>query len=651
MPAENENDSRIEELKKGLYSRNAPDIRRRHHLHLQQKEFSVPSDWEHPPEESFSDEEANQRYEKPGMSFFTKLLIGSVLFFVLALGIGAYLIWRGSDIVSANNIDINLAGPVSVAGGEPVSFTVQVSNKNSVQLQVVNLSVSYPTGTANPADTTKALKNFQILMPDLNAGGTDQQAISAVLFGEQNTTKTIAVTVDYRVQGSSATFSKEKDFDILINSSPLSLSVDSFKQVNSNQELDLDVSVVSNSKEVIKNLLLNAAYPFGFTFTSSSPSPIQNDHATWAIGDLPAGGKAVIHIKGKIQGEDGDTRVFKFAVGVPGQTTNSTVKTIGTEYIATTQTVSIEKPFLSVNLSLGGDATTQDYIGQFDQSVQGQIAWFNNTTSAVIDGEIHLSLTGSVLDKGSVDAQGGYYDSANNQIVWNTVTTPALSSIAAGNGGTVNFSFTPRNLSTKSNPITNPQAALVVNAKANRISEANVPEEIDSSATRNVKVSSNAALSEQVVRSTGPFANIGPVPPKAEQDTTYTVIWTIYNTTSTLDGVQVTATLPPYVTWMGNVNPTSTDISYNKVNGQITWNLGNVAVYAGQGSGQYQVAFQVDMKPGADLVGQTPTLVGQANLTARDDFTGATVTNTVQPANTRFSTDPAFIDGNELVTK
>ncbi|MEI6057842.1 MAG: hypothetical protein WCQ60_02620 [bacterium] len=648
MPAENDNDSRIENLKEGLYSRNAPDVRRHHHLRLQTKDFNVQSDWEHPPEEDFSDEDLNQEYKKPGMSFFTKLLIGSALFFVLALGIGAYLIWRGSDIVSANNIDINLAGPVSVAGGEPVSFTVQVSNKNSVQLQVVNLDVQYPVGTADPADTTKALKEYQILMPDLNPNSVDQQAISAVLYGEQNSTKTIKVAVDYRVQGSSATFSKEKDFDILINSSPLTLSVNSFTKVNSNQELDLDVSVVSNSNQVVKNLLLNAVYPFGFSFISSTPTALQGNHTIWSIGDLPPHGKQTIHIKGKIQGEDGDVRVFRFAAGAPAQS-NSTVKTIGTEYIATTRTVAIEKPFLSVNLALGGDTSIQDFIGQFDQSIDGQVSWFNNTTSAVIDGEIHVSLAGNVLDKGSIDPRGGYYDSANNQIVWNKVTTPRLGSIAAGDGGTVAFSFTPRNLSTKSNPVTNPQMTLAVSAKANRISETNVPEEINSSVSRNIKVSSNAALAEEVVRSIGPFANTGPIPPKAEQTTTYTVIWTVYNTTSTLDGVQVVATLPPYVKWLGNSSPAGTDISYNSVNGQITWNIGNVAVYAGQGSGKYQVAFQLAFNPGADQVGKLGTLVGQAGLTARDDFTGATINTTVQPLSTRFSTDPSFVDGNEII--
>lgn len=643
------NDSRIDELKKGLYSRNAPDIRKRRRLHFQTKDYAVASDWEHPAEEDFSDEDLNKKYEKSGMSFFTKLLIGSAIFFILALAVGAYLVFKGSDIVSANNIDINLAGPVSVAGGEVVSFNVQVTNKNSVQLQVVNLLIDYPTGTADPNDTTKTLKSFQTLLPDLNPNGVDQQAVSAILFGEQNSTKTIQVTVDYRVAGSNATFSKVKSFDILINSSPLTLSVDSFKQVNSNQELDLDVSVISNSKEVVKNLLMQSMYPFGFTFISSDPAPLQNDHATWAIGDLPPNGKRIIHIKGKIQGEDGDSRVFKFIVGVPAQT-RSTTKTIGTQYIATAQTVTVEKPFLSLNLSLGGDATTQDFIGQFDNSIQGTVSWFNNTPSAVIDGEIHLSLAGNVLDKGSVDPRGGFYDSANNQIVWNKVTTPALGSIAAGEGSQVNFSFTPRNQSTPSHPVTNPQMTLVASAKANRISESNVPEEIDSSATRNIKVSSNVALAEEVVRSSGPFPNTGPIPPRVEQHTTYTVLWTIYNTSSTLDGVQVVATLPPYVKWLGNISPTDKDISYNNVNGQITWNIGNVAVYAGQ-SKQYQVAFQLDLNPSASMVGQAATLVGAAQLTGRDDFTGASLSSNLQAISTRFSTDPTFVDGNEIVAQ
>ena len=129
--------------------------------------MDVQTDWDHP-QEIQEDVELNKKYKDTSMSFLTKLLIFSVIVFVAAIGIGAYLLFNGSNIVSANNIDININAPVSVAGGEPISFDVQVFNKNNVKLETVDLSVDYPAGTADPSDTSKELKGFRELIPDID---------------------------------------------------------------------------------------------------------------------------------------------------------------------------------------------------------------------------------------------------------------------------------------------------------------------------------------------------------------------------------------------------------------------------------------------------------------------------------------------------
>ncbi len=640
--------SRIEELKKNLYSRNAPDVRSRRHSSLHSKSFDdVKTDWEHPKEEEHS-EDFNEGYVGHGSSFFTKVLIFSFIFFLIAVGIGTFLVLRGSNIVSANNIDINLAGPVSVSGGDPVTFDVQVTNKNTIPLQVVNVDVEFPSGTADPQDTTHELKSFQKTIPDVTPGSVGEQSVTAVLYGQENTRKTISVIVNYRVTGSTATFTKQKDFEVLINSSPLTLSINSYKEVNSNQELDFDVTVTSNSKEVVKNLLLGATYPFGYIYATSDPKPINSGNSVWNIGDMPPGGKRTIHIQGKVQGQDGDLRVFKYGVGVPDA---ANPKTIGTEYISSSQTVTINKPFLALGLTLDGDDKSTTYTGTFDQPMHGQISWFNNLPTSIINAEIRLHLSGTAYDKSSIKPDAGFYDSINDDIVWNKVTSPDLGMVGAGDSGVVTFSITPRDLSTPAYPVINPKVSLAVSAQANRISEANVPQAISASITKDVKISSNVALSGQIVRTVGPITNTGPIPPKAEQQTTYSVVWTVQNTSSTIDGVQVKAVLPPYVKWMNVISPTNEDVSYDPVSGQVTWNVGNLSAYVGNGSDKRVLVFQIGFTPGVDLIGQPPSIIGPSALTARDDFTGQQLTNTIQAMNTRFSTDPAFGNGNEIVQK
>lgn len=646
-----EDRSKIEELKKSLYSRSAEDIKAKRRLRFHQKDFDVKTGWDEPDkildDTSNAPTALNQNYEDNSMSFFTKLLIGSGIFFLLALGIGGYMIFKGSNTVSANNVDILVTGPISVAGGEPVTLNVQVYNKNNIKLEVVDLSVDFPDGTANPDNTSQEMKTFRELIDDIPASGVSQKDIRAAFFGEENSKKSIKIKVEYRVSGSNALFYKEKDYELLMSSSPISLSVSSFKEVTSGQEFDTTITMTSNSQSVLKNLVLKGVYPFGYTFVSSDMKPV-GDNMTWKVGDLPSKSKKTITIRGKLDGQDDEDRVFRFSVGAASAKND---KVIGTQYIASTQDIKIQKPFISVNVSLNGDSLSQEYVGQFNNPIPVEVTWFNNLQTAVNDGEIHVKLSGNAFDKAAVTPQQGFYQSANNEIVWNKITTRELASIGAGESGRVTFTLTPKDLGSGSRAVINPSLAINVSVQGSRLSESEVPEKLASSATRSIRVSSNATLSGEIVRSIGPFTNTGPIPPRAEQQTTYTVMWTIYNTSSNISGARVVSTLPPYVKWVGKVSPSSEDIKYNSVNGQITWNIGSVGAYTGSGATKKEVAFQVALEPSITQVGQTLTLINEAILTAVDDFTGINLKSTQSPETTSLGTDPAFKNGDETVTK
>ena len=217
-----EDKSKIEELKKSLYSRNAPEIREKRRLRFSSTpRQEVPTDWEHPQEEKV-DAELNSRYEDKHMTFATKLFIGSLIFFVCALSIGALLIFNGKNIISANNIDIAVNGPITIAGGDPLTFDVKVLNKNNVTLETVDLVIDFPTGTVDAEERSKELRQFRELMDNIRPGDTGEKRVSAVLYGEENSKRQIKVNVSYRVAGSNAVFKKQKIYEVLISSSPLS---------------------------------------------------------------------------------------------------------------------------------------------------------------------------------------------------------------------------------------------------------------------------------------------------------------------------------------------------------------------------------------------------------------------------------------------
>lgn len=204
MPPEDDK-NRIEELKKSLYSRSAPDVRTRRKLRFSDMNSDVKPGWTEPTEPE-EDVQLNKTYEDHSMSFLTKFLIGSAIFCVIAVGIGLYLFLNGSNLISGNNIDVNISGPVSIPGGEPVTFGVKVTNNNNADLQLVDMSVDFPAGATDPNDSTKTLTSSEELLGNIAVGQSTSTSVSAIIFGEENTQKTITVTLTYQVKGSSAIF-------------------------------------------------------------------------------------------------------------------------------------------------------------------------------------------------------------------------------------------------------------------------------------------------------------------------------------------------------------------------------------------------------------------------------------------------------------
>lgn len=637
--------SRIEDLKRSLYERGAPEVRTRRRFRFSDRDSGLKTDWEHPKEPE-GPASLNEVYEKHSMSFFAKLLIGSAVFCALALAGGAYIFLNGANLISANNIDITMSGPVSVSGGSTVPVSVTVVNKNNVTLRAATLEVDFPSGSADPSDPTKTMKPYQVVLGDLPPGGSITEQTGAVMFGEQDLEREITATVSYGIQGSSSVFTKIQTYAVLISSSPAVLSVSSFKEVASGQPFGMTVDLKSNSQDVLHNVLMKAAYPFGYSFKSSSIAPADAAGDSWFMGDLPPGADRQIVITGSLTGENSDTRAFRFSAGAQSRSDPAAISSV---YAQAEQDVAVAKPFISVGMAIESDRSSSDYVGRFGQQVSVRVDWSNNLPETVSNAVITVHLSGSAYDPSGVSPGSGYFRSSTNDIVWDQRSDPALASVPAGGSGYEIFSVTPVDAGAVSGVQTvDPEVTLSASVSADRTQESGVSGQTAAIA-RNIKIASDATLSGRVVRTEGSFADSGPIPPKVDQKTAYTVVWTVDNTSNVLSNAQVTAVLPPYVSWTGQIDPTGADVSYDANSGTVTWNVGAVDTYTLGSSQRKSVSFQVVLQPGVDQIGQAPILVRQATLSAADSWTGGAVTGSQDPLTTSFSTDPAFKQGDDIV--
>ncbi|MEK7607352.1 MAG: hypothetical protein AAB484_00265 [Patescibacteria group bacterium] len=631
--------SPLDRLKKALYSRKerfAEPIR--HDIH--ENRGTIAESWQ---------AQNNAETEKlPVISHTQKkvykfIFIFALVFLLLALVIGAFTFFGGKNFVSVDNIDILIEGPTSVTGGESLNLGVSVLNKNATDIELVDLIIEYPAGSKDPLASEKDLGRLRLSLGNIKSQSIAQKSLSSVMFGKEGEEKSIKFTAEYRTADSNAIFYKEKTYNITISSSPVLISVDALDKVFGNQSTDISVTITSNTKSLIKNLLLSLDYPFGFSVISSNPASTYGKNV-WRLGDLAPGVKKTITIKATTDGQDGEERTIHANVGIQSQ---SNEREIATTIISRAHTFTIERPFLGLDLTFDGNRS--DFVTEAGRNVRGEILWTNNSQNKITNTMISAKLSGVVLDKNSVSvSDGGYYDSLTNTIVWEAGRAPGLDSVAPGEDGRINFSF--RSLDISSGQfVSNPIITVAVSGRGDRIDDSGSPSEIESGISRSVKLVSNLALSVRALRSAGPFQNTGPIPPRAEQVTTYTIVWTVTNTSNIVIGTQVSASLPAYMTWMGKINPEDANISYNPTGGIITWQVGEMSRNADIGSGAKQVAFQISLRPSVGQIGEAPQILSEAKIMGVDVFTGATLQNNAPTLSTRTTTDLLWKSGNEIV--
>jgi hypothetical protein len=551
-------------------------------------------------------------------SFFRKFFYFSAGFAVLAIAIVAVIFFTGGNTVSSSNIDINILGNSFAAGGEQLPLEAELVNKNSSDLELVDLFVEYNKGgdAAGGATHTRELNSIG----GVGGGKTVRKNVFVTLYGTEGSTENVIFTLQYRLHGSNAIFIKSTIFPVTISSAPVSLSVDAPPSATPNQDLTFTVKTKSNSKTTLPGVLLNVQYPSGFTFKKSVPAA-DSFNNVWKLGDLAPGAERDIVITGSVYGTDGEDRAFHIYTGAASADDGSK---IGLTYNSLLKTVSLVKPFITAHILINGSSADTTPVGS-SGSIQGQVAYINNLSTPVTNAQITLKLSGNALDPASVKAANGFYDSSKNTITWNSTTESSLATLAPGDSGTLDFSFGSKPLVQNGTTLAAPSIQLSVSIKGKQSSGEGTVSEVTDFENRTAVISTDLGFSSSVAHGSGPFTNTGPIPPKANQPTTYTVTWKLTNSSNPLTNTLVTAGLPTYVDWVGTISPKGEPLIYDDTTHSLRWTVGQVPSGAGVAGAAKTVSFQVRLNPSTSQVGIAPKLVLDTAVSAQDSFTGQTL--------------------------
>lgn len=620
-----EQEDHVEDLKNKLYS-NEDDVSGHRRAELTpEEEADASRDWSGPESDNLEQVDAHKE-ENQGRSWLNIFLLFSFLFFVVAVGYAYFTLFSGGGI-SPKKIDISVSGPISVTAGESADFSIRVRNRNDVQLDNVSLVVSYPENTRSAANMREIIQRERISLGSIASGQQKERQITARLLGKQSQAKDINLQLEYRVPNSNAVYKKQRNYSVEVASTPVSISVNGPDSVNSGSNATFAVEIESNTDTAVEDLVLALKYPFGFSFSSADPDPSYEDNV-WRIDRLAAGESKTIEFDAEMIGQKNEERAVKFRLGVADPDDPNAIRGIFESY---TKTVAIGTPFLELSATTDGKSGNEVVANGGDR-VNVNVTALNNLSVQISDVQLSTRFQQAPINTDSVTATRGLYRAAEDIIEWNQRTQNSLTALDSEESASVSFNFQIRDTEEMVDELRNPAVNFDIQAQAQRVGETSepIPQQITSSISKSVKVMTETRFESQVFHNEGPFSNSGPIPPTVGQETTYTVVLSLSNTVNHITDAEVTAELPGYIEWKGVTEPTSAAVNFNPVNGQLRWNVGELAAGAGYTNDAKTLAFQIGFVPASSQRGSIPDIFTDATFVGTDEFTGRQIESTIR---------------------
>jgi len=553
------------------------------------------------------------------------------VFFILALLVAGYFIYFGGNSVSVDKVAVDIQGPSTISGGDTVPLALTITNKNATAIQNATIEIDFPDNTRNADNVLNSYPRYTENLGTIASGATVTRSVRVILFGGSGQALSLPVAFSYGTSGSNAVFVKKSSYALTVSSTPLSVSVQTPPNITSGKPFTFTLIVNSNATVPLNNVVLTYAAPFGYSVNSSSV-PLNN--SSFLLGTLAPNTSKTITLTGTLLGQDNNKSIFHFTVGTASTPQN---QALAVTYMTQETDVTIAAPFITATLTINGDTSANKVLSP--GTLQNVTVSYTNTLSTTINNAtVEISMSGSAVDYSNIKTSDGFYRSSDHTIVFSKDTDSTLKTLAPGASGIGTFTF--YTLSATSMP-SSPAITFTIAVSGTRAGETDVIQTMDASATKTAKVMTTVVLSASALHNSGALVNSGPIPPKANQATTYTISWSAQNQGSPIAGGTVSAVLPSYVTYTG---VTDGDFSYNTGSHTVSWNVGDLSQKAST-----RGSFQVSITPSTSQANTAPVLTGPATFSGYDRFAGAQISATTEQVTTDTPKDTGYVSSNGTV--
>ena len=549
-----------------------------------------------------------------------KLILAAISMAAIAGIVGFWYFQR--NIYSKEILRLEILGPEQTELGQEIEYTVKYKNNGNVRLEDPSLVFEFPKHSL--LEEGEVLRK-EIILEDIYPGQEQAFSFKARLLGKEGDIKKARVWLSYRPKNLKARYESETSHSAQITSVPLTLEFDLPSKIESGKEVIFRLNYFSNANYPLSDLGIKAEYPSDFEFENSKPQALEE--RDWEIGLLNKAEGGRIEITGNLKGEVGEQKQFKAQLGSWQEGEFVLLK----EAIRAVQIVS---PSLYITQEINNSPY---YVASAGDTMHYEI-FFKNIGEESFNNLFLVSrLEGEIFDLDSLKAPLGDFESGDNSIIFDWRRVSKLQFLGPQEEGKIEF-WVELKEDWTSEAANDKDSVL-----RNKVYLSQAQEEFVTKVNSKIEIVQKGYYEDEV------FGNTGSIPPQAGNQTTYTIIWQAKNYYNDVKNMKVKATLGSNVRLTGKIFPEGAALTFDSGSREVVWKMENLDAGKGVSGPGPSVAFQIGFTAKASQEGQTPTLIGQAEITGEDQFTNLTVSGQGLSINTTLPDDDTVSSSEGVV--
>jgi len=551
--------------------------------------------------------------------FFNTL---TIFLFIILIAI-IFSNWR-KNIYSKEVVKLEILGQSEVTLAEEVEYIVKYKNNGNFRLENPELTFIPPENSIKDEKIfERQILGKEELGDAIYPGEEKSIPFKIRLFGKEGEGKIVKASLSYQPKNLKARYESQTTFTTVIKSVPLTLEFDLPSKVEGEKDFLFRINYFSNVDYLLTDLRCQIEYPSGFEFVESRPKSLEKVEWQIPILNKSAGGR--IEITGRISGEIGEAKIFKAKLGILKDGNFILLKEItgGTEIV---------KLSLYLRQEINGNPK---YVALPGDWLHYEI-FFKNIGDDDLNNLFMVNkLEGEAFDFETIKSDLGSVQPGDNSVVFDWRRVSKLQYLAPMEEEEVDFWI---KLKDELGNVKNPTLT-------NKVFIGPVKEEFVTKISSKLEIVQKGYFQDEV------FGNSGPLPPRVGESTTYTIIWQVKNYYSDIKNGKIKATLPEGVELTGKIFPEeeSLKFAFDSQSREIVWSIGDLERGVGIFKPGKTLAFQVAFTPLESQRGQSPEIIGQAQISGEDSWTETNLETTAPLININLPDDPTITDAMKIV--